>query len=430
MWKDTIERMIARLAELSINKGDWACLPQGIFEPNAKPSRDAEMYKGIGATLVGWVVQGLAQYYGATGYEPAKELAAKFSRYMAYHGGVFSENGIFLDDGGTGGHFHHHAIAILGMLEYAISVRDQEMAKFVRNSYEWAKSSEAQGSPLVGFFPERIAPGFPTSETCEVADMIALAIKLADAGLGDYWDDADRWVRNQFAENQLTKTDWVYRRLDCDWASKPSGERVKNSVESQRGAFAGWPTACDWTSGIYSGGIMHCCTGNAARTLYYVWRHILDYEDGHLKVNLLLNRASKWADVYSHIPYQGRVDLKIKQSCLSVSVRVPEWIETGGDQVECTVDGKPRACKWEGRYVNLGKVKGGSTVTATFPISERTVKARIGAVDYTLVIKGNTVVFIDPPGKICPLYQRDHYRENRTLWVKETRFVSEDEIDW
>ena len=31
-----------------------------------------------------------------------------------------------------------------------------------------------------------------------------------------------------------------------------------------------------------------------------------------LSVNLLLNRASPWVDVDSHIPYEGRVDLKVK----------------------------------------------------------------------------------------------------------------------
>ena len=44
-------------------------------------------------------------------------------------------------------------------------------------------------------------------------------------------------------------------------------------------------------------------------------------------MNLLLNRASKWADVYSYIPYEGRVDLRFKQPCESVLVRAPEWVE-------------------------------------------------------------------------------------------------------
>ena len=36
--------------------------------------------------------------------------------------------------------------------------------------------------------------------------------------------------------------------------------------------------------------------------------------DGELSVNLLISRPSPWADVESHIPYTGRVDVKIKQA--------------------------------------------------------------------------------------------------------------------
>jgi hypothetical protein len=40
--------------------------------------------------------------------------------------------------------------------------------------------------------------------------MIAVAMRLSEAGVKDYWDDADRWIRNQFAENQLLETEWIY----------------------------------------------------------------------------------------------------------------------------------------------------------------------------------------------------------------------------
>lgn len=52
----------------------------------------------------------------------------------------------------------------------------------------------------------------------------------------------------------------------------------------------------------------------------------------------------------------------------------------------------------------------GDRVKLTFPIVERTVKTKLGGRLYTLVIKGNEVVSIDPPGKHYPYYQRDHYR--------------------
>jgi len=52
------------------------------------------------------------------------------------------------------------------------------------------------------------------------------------------------------------------------------------------------------------------------------------------------------------------------------------------------------------------------------------------AEEYTLVMKDNTVVSVDPPGKYNPLYQRDHYRENQVRWLKVNRFVSDEHIVW
>ena len=78
----------------------------------------------------------------------------------------------------------------------------------------------------------------------------------------------------------------------------------------------------------------------------------------------------------------------------------------------------------------VGGVKAADIVALTFPIKERTIKETIGGVEYTMVIKGNTVVFIDPPGKIYPTYQRAHYRENKVRWVKRERFVSSRPLHW
>ena len=164
--------------------------------------------------------------------------------------------------------------------------------------------------------------------------------------------------------------------------------------------------------------------------MYYIWEHIIQQDKGQLSVNLLLNRASKWADVHSYIPYEGRVDLRIKQPCESVRVRVPEWVESNSPLVGCKVNGVTRKFNWDGRYVNAGTGKAGETLMVTFPIGERTVKEKMGGEDYTLVIKGNTVVSIDPPGKYGPFYQRASYREDKARWRKVKRFAPEEEIRW
>lgn len=431
IWKKTIEKMIARLLELAIHKDDYCYYPGLYYEPNAKqlsPDRpEAASPKHLyGGEFNGRIFQAAAQYYRISGYEPAKELAAKQARFMRYHNDYWDENGVFT---GPDMHFHAHTIYMLGMLEYALAADDTEMVSWLQKSFEWAKSPASYSSDLIGFFPEWIKPDQTSAEACEIADMIALALKFSDAGVHDYYEDAERWTRNHFAESQLTQCDWISCVAEkIPHTSVRSNETADRVAERNIGAFAGWSAANDWW--VKERGIMHCCTGNAARTIYYIWEDILDYNKGLLKINMLLNRASQWADVYSHIPYQGQVDIKIKKDCKGVLVHATEWIKTGSDEIKVTVDGKSRKFKWQARYIDIGKAKQGNKIEIKFPISERKVKERIGTVDYTLVVKGNTVVFIHPSGKNGPLYQRDHLRDNNTRWKQMDRFVPAKQIDY
>ena len=445
-WDGEIRRIVDGLRGLAVDRGDYAYFPQGEFYAGQPRVREAAMPVGIWSSLVGWTIQGLAQYHRASGYEPAISLAGKLARYLVHHGRYYGPDGEFLpnyagedggrvpDRNGTQGfepgpeewkdyiHFQHHMVPLLGTLDHALAVGDRELADFVHRAFVWARS---RGNAAVGYFPENIGRSErQTSELCEVAGMIGLALKLSAAGLGDYWDEADRWIRNQFAEGQLLRAEWAYRggaaiaESDID----PVTECCVRVPERNLGAFAGWPSANDWGRGI-----QHCCTGNATRALYYIWENTVKYEAGTLSVNLLLNRASRWADIDSHIPYAGQVDVRVKEP-IELRVRIPEWVAPG--EVEARVGGGRRRISFDGRYARLGKVTPGEAATVSFPIAERTEEALIEKDRYTLVRRGNEVVRIAPQGTRCPLYQRDHYRDDGTLWRRVARFVAKQQIEW
>jgi len=40
-------------------------------------------------------------------------------------------------------------------------------------------------------------------ETCIIGEMTILAAELSKAGIGDYWEDVDQYVRNHLAEMQV-----------------------------------------------------------------------------------------------------------------------------------------------------------------------------------------------------------------------------------
>ena len=247
---------------------------------------------------------------------------------------------------------------------------------------------------------------------CEVADMIALGLKLTELGLGDYWDDVDRWTRNMFAEGQLTpeRGEWLATAAAKLPSSPvdPLHESGDGVVERNIGAFGFPPAPNEWGRPLRTAAP---ATARAPST--DLWQHMLTYQDGRLDVNLLLNRASPWADVDSHVPFAGQVDIKIKQPC-RLAVRIPQWATPAA--THCLVSGVERPLGWERRYALVGDVKPGDVASLTFPIVPHRETVWIEKQKYTLLMKGNDVITIDPPGATCPLFRRDHYLTDATRW--------------
>ena len=442
-WADAARRLARGLMDFCVVEGDIAYLPRNAVEPGKPVPTPDERPIGLRAAYSGWVAEGLAKCARALGDAEAGEMATKLMRYVLRDSGYFGPNGEFTYEfPGTKPyiHFHAHTCQILTALESVQAIGDQELLALAKTAYDFAVS---QGEPRVGFFPEWLdykggayGEGQVSSEICEVADMIAAALKLSQLG-DDKWDDVDRWVRNQFAECQLTDTGWLtdghLEPVDRDLAplpgagcSGPEFGTTERVLERAIGSFSGWPSANDFVQGK-GWSVMHCCTGNATRAVYYVWEQIISHTEGKLKVNLLLNRASRWADVHSHVPFCGRVDVEVKQD-LDLEIRLAEWVEPR--EAACTVDGQLRGLAFDGRYAQVGAVEAGQTVTLTFPMIERTDQVIIEKRPYTIIRRGNDVVWIDPPGTNCPLYQRGHYRQSETLWKNVRRFVPEEEIAW
>ena len=450
LWRDATRRLVDGLIELAVDAGDmayfWPTIQLALKGGPADGRVPTPWINGESSV----VPHGLVHAYLLLGYEPALDLAGKVINYLRRN--YFGPDGTFFSTPGNPrmAHFHTHSHGLLTMQDYAQTAGDQELMEFVVRSFQWARDSGANldgrgwrgwdeyvntpGGSLIGYFPEHLGSDRPHgSEICEVSDMIALAMKLSEAGLGDYWDDADRWIRNMLVEGQLTSTDWVHSLPHADLIkpdppSPPANPYVTTDRVAERslGAFAGWPTPNEW--GIRDQfATMQCCTVNGARALYWIWERVLRHQNGKLRVNLLLNRASPWADIDSYIPYQGRVDVKIKHA-VDLEMRIPEWVSP--DEARCEVSGGERRLGWNGRYAQVGQVNPGEVATLTFPISERTDVVFIEKEPYTLLRKGNEVVSIDPPGRHYPLFKREHYRQDSPGLRKVERFVPKEWVDW
>jgi hypothetical protein len=436
-WRDAAFRLARGLMDQCIVEGDIAYLARLCTEPGLPLPESPEKPIASAVAMSGWIAEGLVQCALSLGFQEAGEMGTKLLRYTIRDSGYFLEDGEFTRETNFDlAHFQAHTMQIHLAMEVFRLTGDEEFLKFAKKAYNYAIR---HGEPLVGFFPECIGDTRgEASEICEVADMISIGLKLSLLGQ-DEWDNVDRWVRNQFAECQLTTTNWItdghVEKVDrekhelfqagCDIARQEYGttDRV---AERAVGSFCSRPSPNDIVLGP-DWSIFHCCTGNGARAIYYVWEKIVTWHEETLRVNLLLNRASPWVDVKSHIPYQGRVDVEVKED-LDLEIRLPEWVEPR--EAMCTVNGNDRELDFVDRYARVGDVSKGDEVIFEFPIFERLDRVTIWHQEYMLVRRGNDVVWIDPPGKNCPLYQNDHYRRGKTLCMKVERFISDLEIPW
>jgi hypothetical protein len=310
-----------------------------------------------------------------------------------------SENGRF------SGQFHGPTSTLWGLLQYAIAVDDSELREFVRRGYEYARTF---GIGRIGYFPE--STNRDVCETCATADMVALAIKLTDAGAGDYWDDVDQYVRNTLAEHQLLRADHLLElsRRGPHVEPDPPRTTADRVIERNLGAFVGYPRPGSATV-LGETWTMHCCTANGSQALYYAWEGGVRHRDNVTVVNLLLNRASQWLDVDSFLPHEGRVLLKSK-TVQDVAMRIPGWVNSS--RIECSLGQTKVHGQKLGRYLLFPDLRPGQILDVRFPIATKSeTYSWFGqGRSYTYQFRGNTVVDVSPRDQGVlgyPIYERE-----------------------
>ena len=446
-WIEIGKKKVDRLLALTTEKDGYRYFWKGRFRLNDAPPPDATEPTGMkeGGSLadrdpifsliysVGAAGHGSGLFYRVSGYEPALELSRGLAKWALAR--------VFKNEDGRYDfrHFHHGLYALMAVAEYAEAANDMDVYRRVDACYRWARE---MGDPLIGWYPEYM-PGsehfetrdFESVETCEVADMVFLALYLTRRGIGDYWDDVDRWVRNQYSEGQITNADFVERIPDRYLHRGPVQAAYvddRDIASRSVGSFCYAMRANDaflvlreedGQEKVSDRGIMHCCTANGARTFYYIWDSIVTGSEEEAQVNLLLNRASELLDVDSYLPAQGKVVLKIKSAKKAV-VRMPEWVDLS--KVSVRIGKRKVRAPRDGRLVSIPRLRPKDEVTIEFPVPERTVHRVLGRRPYKLTLRGSNVVAIDPPGVIYPLYQD----MPKGKLVEKERFVPSRKVIW
>lgn len=375
----------------------YAAYSRGIW--NAKEPAEPTCYGG------GCEIYPLVKYAQITGNERALELAGKLVNFIVYESRVFAEDGVFRPKvmANETGHLHSKTLTVLGVLKYAVFQGRKDLVAWAKGAYDFSLTAGTR----FGWFPEGIglteADSTPWSETCCTVDIIELAMLLARNGYPECWNDAERFTRNYLMEAQLTDTSW----LAAGGKKRPKDTRLQrytNAPDMMLGGFVGRALPHDF---IGDGHMMACCCGAGARAIYQVWDHAIDFTDGKLRVNLLVNRRSPWAEVQSWLPHQGKV-LVTNAKAESASIRLPDYVRQ--EEVKAHKNGKPSAARAKRGWVELTGLKPGDEVCVEWPL--RTVRRRESILKWKFEVtwRGDTVVAISPAGEKVPMYQRDHMK--------------------
>ena len=401
LWLEHAGRIYHTIRDVLVRyDGDSAYLPLGNYPRTGYPP-DLPRPEHENPHLLGCFLLGLTRYAQTVDDAEALALAGRFARALRQprcwdpmddpSGVVGAEVGHSVRPCET----HAYLFALRGLLEYAGATNDAEVKRFVRQSYAYWRSF---GIPEIGWIAGR--PGFSFTETCPIADMVFLAVRLSDLGVGDYWEDVDQYVRNQLVEHQFTDREQL---LACGAASFPHQtlspfESADRAVERSLGSFANIPFVTDYPD-PWSG---PCCNHNGAQALYQAWEAIVrDEGNGTAGVNLLLNRASAQLDVHSFLPYEGKVVLENK-TAQRVHLRLPGWVSKL--DVRCRVGCMDVDTRWLSNYLLVEPVTPGDQVCVEFPVVERRFQRTEGAsgITYSIDVRGNTVTDLSPRVELEP----------------------------
>ena len=385
------------------------------------------------------VLDGLVKCFEATANEKAMRLAIDLARGMIHRRPAYfhpdgsfgypgmSERPEMPDVGGSdripevavaweiaNGHVTSRVAAAAGMVRLGVLTGDREFIEAGKSVHDWVSTRGSQ----FGWIPENLrTAGQESNELCNLAGMLEIQVLLAVSGYPEYWDCAQRFVRNHLAASQfmvtpelldLVQSD-VGRGLPVD-SDRFSYSEVLSRLE---GGFAG-PTYPDDMFSAYPKSrqspdarrvidISGCCAPSGVKALWLAWDSALTRDDRGIWVNLAMDHRSGYAAVESHLPREGRVDVTVMDQS-PVHIRLPEWVKPS--DAKLFVDGRETRLQTNGRYVICQPGLEGRTLSIRYPVAVRREQEVLAGIPYLVTWRGDTVASVEaetPP--ILALYK-------------------------
>lgn len=299
------------------------------------------------------------------------------------------------------GHVHSAVWVAAGLIYLSRVTGTEKYLTAGENIYRYVRSL---GSSF-GWVPEYAQWHQPENEHCEtccIKDMILCCEELIESGKPEYWDDMNRFARNQLTENQIKYTGYV---VVDNTLPDANGKTFRDLDKRLMGGYTGGsePNSISLTR---FRSIAGCCVGTGPIALGIVWKNAVTELDGILTVNL---HTDKETDAYSlthSMPDEGKITLAVN-GAKKAGFRVYPWM---GNEWKLYRNGKEATPLWNAKenVAYLEDLKVGDAVELRFPIETVEKKEFFAGREYTGFWRGADMVDLLPHGDHIRLYQRDN----------------------
>jgi hypothetical protein len=215
------------------------------------------------------------------------------------------------------------------------------------------------------------------NETCCVSDMISTATLIAQGGHSEYFDYAERYLRNYISNLQFIVSPAFenYYRARNKSAGDAQLENGLAELRKFQGGVIGGSGLNDFENQLLGGvsgfEMFGCCAPEGMRAIYTAWLNTIGHYGpsplgpAGVYVNLSFDRNSKWGRVVSFMPAAGR--LTVKAAVKDAFFRPPRWAPR--EQVRAFLGTQAVPANWSGDYVRFDALAG-DELTITYPLVE------------------------------------------------------------
>jgi hypothetical protein len=360
--------------------GSWS--DPTLWEPFRYPSAN-----------LGRMVTAFNQLYLITHDALPLELARRFVDYNLARG--FHTDGTFTPWAG----FHLHSITgfVEAVAEFGTLVNEHDYLRRVKLIYDVGLRPYRSS---FGWVKENISNQSNDGEGNNTGDVLRSALFLGRAGYPEYYEEAERMLRNHLLATQLLDVEWI--RANEEPTRPDEHDRTyRNIAERARGGF-GFTSPNDWVTDQQTKAKMYPLNADivqgSVQAIVECWLQAVVRERAGIKVNLFFSRENE--DLKLMCEGQ-KVEITTKHND-NVWVRVPTWAKRG--EIAVQVNSTPRPTQTNGGYLLVDGLSAGDTITVYLPRTRQQIEEHVNYRIYQVEWEGDTVVSLTPPGPHIPLY--------------------------